>query len=124
MDAVVGDLARGPFPSTQVLAAAPLTLCTSVHTLDTVEFEWDPEKAESNRAKHGVDFAEAVDVLFDDLAVTIPDDDDDEERFVTLGSDALGRVVVVVYCWRGDRIRLISAREATRREERRYKERK
>jgi uncharacterized DUF497 family protein len=82
--------------------------------------EWDPRKAESNLLKHGVDFAEAATVLEDDRAVTILDDESGEERYVTIGSDALGRVLVVVYTWRGDRVRLISARRATRRERGQY----
>ena len=60
--------------------------------------------------------------LGDDLAVTIPDDSPDERRFVTVGMDALDRVLVVVYAWRGDRMRLISARRATPRERRVYEE--
>ena len=59
-------------------------------------------------------------MLYDDLAVTVPDEDADEERFVTLGMDALGRLQVVVYTWRAERIRIISARAATGRERRRY----
>ena len=58
----------------------------------------------------------------DDLAVTIRDDVSDEKRYVTIGNDALGRVLVVVYTWRGERIRLISARKATSRERRQYEE--
>lgn len=83
-----------------------------------MEFEWDRRKAVANRKKHGVDFADAVAVLYDDLAVTIQDDHPDEERHVTMGRDALGRVLVVVWAWRDDRLRLISARKATRRERR------
>jgi uncharacterized DUF497 family protein len=86
----------------------------------SVSPEWDPRKAASNLRKHGVDFADAVMVLEDDLALTILDDESGEERYVTLGSDALGRVLVVVYTWRTDRVRLISARRATRRERWRY----
>jgi len=85
-----------------------------------VEFEWDPDKAAGNLEKHGIDFADAALVLYDDLAVTVPDDDADEERFVTLGVDAIGRLLVVVYTWRDERIRIISARQATGRERRRY----
>jgi hypothetical protein len=59
-------------------------------------------------------------VFYDELAVTIRDDAIEEERFITLGMDALARVLVVVYTWRGDRIRMISARKATRRERHRY----
>lgn len=89
-----------------------------IHFVD--EFEWDGTKAASNRRKHGVDFADAVLVLFDERAVTISEQHKDEERFVTVGADALGRVLVVVYCWRGKTVRLISARKATERERREY----
>ena len=86
-----------------------------------MEFDWDPPKATTNRRKHGVDFADAGTVLHDEHAITIPDDScDEEDRFVTLGMDALGRVLVVIYTWREDLPRLISARTATRRERRQY----
>ena len=85
-----------------------------------MDFEWDPDKAESNLRKHGVDFADAVTALYDDLAITIQDDTEDEQRFVTIGVDAMQRHLVVVYCWRDDRVRLISARRATRRERGHY----
>jgi uncharacterized protein len=85
-----------------------------------VEFEWDPNKAASNLRKHGVRFAEAVSVLEDHAALSMPDDNVQEERFVTLGIDALGRNLVVVYAVRGIRIRIISARKATRRERLQY----
>jgi uncharacterized protein len=63
-----------------------------------VEIEWDGEKATTNLRSHGVDFADAATVLTDDMAITIMDDsEDDEERHVTLGLDALGRCLVVVY---------------------------
>lgn len=89
-----------------------------------VVFEWDRRKAEINLEKHTVDFADAVAVFSDDRAITLQDDSIDEERFVTVGIDALGRVLVVAYTWRGGRIRLISARRATRRERRQYEERR
>jgi uncharacterized DUF497 family protein len=85
-----------------------------------VEVEWDSRKAASNLKKHGVDFADAATVLYDDFALTVSDEHADEERFVTLGMDALSRVLVVVYTWQGEGIRLISAREATPRERRQY----
>jgi uncharacterized protein len=89
------------------------------------EFEWDELKALANWRKHGVDFADAVSVLEDDLALTIEDDEPaDEGRFVTIGSDPLGRVLVVVYTWRGGRARIISARKATRRERHSYARRR
>lgn len=86
-----------------------------------VEFEWDEEKAAANLRKHGVDFADAVLVFEDDLALTLRDpDSEDEERFLTLGHDPYGRLLVVAYTWRGERIRPISARRATAAERRRY----
>ncbi len=89
-----------------------------------MSLEWGPRKAAANRRKHGIDFADAATVLHDEFAVTVLDDDADEERFVTIGMDALGRVLVVVFAWRGPRIRLISARPATDGERRRYRERR
>ena len=85
-----------------------------------MDFEWDPDKATGNLEKHGIDFADAALVLYDDLAVTVTDEAAHEERFVTLGVDALDRLLVVVYTWRGDRIRIVSARRATSSERRRY----
>lgn len=62
-----------------------------------MEVEWDANKASSNLKKHGVDFADAAAVLLDDMALTIVDDSvDEEDRLVTLGTDALGRLLVVV----------------------------
>ena len=78
-----------------------------------MEFEFDPEKARSNQRKHGVSFAHAEQALRDDMAVTIEDPDSiDEQRFVTLGMDALGRLLVVIHTQRDERTRLISARKA------------
>ncbi len=86
-----------------------------------MEFEWDPKKAAANRLKHGVDFADAVAVFFDEIALTREDLSSLEEaRFLSLGMDTLGRLLVVVYTWRGAKIRLISARMATARERRQY----
>jgi len=85
-------------------------------------YQWDKNKATTNLRKHGIDFADAVSVFSDDSAITTPDERFDEERFITIGLDALGRVLVVVYTWRGQNIRLISARPATRRELRQYEE--
>ena len=83
---------------------------------------WDPGKAASNVAKHGVRFADAVLVFDDPTAITVIDDESDpiEQRFVTLGADAAGRILVVVYSWRGDDIRLISARRAEAHEREEY----
>jgi hypothetical protein len=86
-----------------------------------VGFEWDTKKAKSNLNKHKIDFADAATVFDDDLAITIPDEHPDEERFVTIGMDALARVLVVVYTWRDDEtIRIISARKATPQEREEY----
>jgi len=88
-----------------------------------MSFEWDPRKALLNLRKHGVHFADAEFVLEDTKALTLTDDSaSDERRWVTIGIDSLGRVLVVVYTWRGDGIRLISARPATARERRQYEE--
>jgi uncharacterized DUF497 family protein len=86
--------------------------------------QWDAEKAAANLRKHGVDFADAETALRDEMAMTRPDDDPGEERFVTLGMDALGRLLVVVYEWRDDDVRLISARKATRAERRQYEDKR
>ena len=86
-----------------------------------MNYEWDPDKAASTLHKHGISFADAVTVLSDPVALTAPDDFADEERFITLGMDAFGRLLVVVYTWRGEqRIRIISARKATRHERVQY----
>jgi uncharacterized protein len=83
-------------------------------------YEWDATKAKSNLQKHGVDFADAATIFADDYALTLPDDYPAEDRFVTIGMDALGRILVVVYTWRGDRIPIISARKAERYERKQY----
>jgi uncharacterized DUF497 family protein len=85
-------------------------------------YQWNRDKAAANLRKHGIDFADAVSVFSDDLAITIPDERFDEERFVTIGVDAFGRVLVVVYTMRDDEIRIISARKATRQEQQQYQE--
>lgn len=71
-----------------------------MYTLYPEGFEWDRHKAGANLRRHGVDFADAVDVLFDERAVTISEERRGEERFVSVGADGLGRILVVVYCWR------------------------
>ncbi|MEN6409253.1 MAG: BrnT family toxin [Anaerolineaceae bacterium] len=86
--------------------------------------EWDPEKARRNYNKHGIAFADAVSALEDDFALTIEDDHPDERRFITLGMDALGRILVIVYTYRGENIRMISARQATAGEQAEYEARK
>jgi uncharacterized DUF497 family protein len=85
-----------------------------------MNYQWDDDKARTNLTKHGIDFADAVTVFSDDFAITIEDDHPREERFVTIGMDALGRILVVVYAWRGESIRIISARKATSGERKQY----
>ena len=82
--------------------------------------QWDAAKAAENLKKHGIDFADAATALEDELALTVPDDHPHEQRFASVAMDALGRVLVVVYTWREDQARLISARKATRSERRQY----
>ncbi len=80
-------------------------------------YQWDPKKAEANLNKHGIDFADAVGVFEDSLALTIEDKRaQGERRFITVGIDFLGRILTVVYTYRGNNIRLISARKATKKE--------
>lgn len=87
-----------------------------------MEFEWDPDKAASSLDKHAVSFDEAATAFGDPLSLTItdPDHSDDEDRFVLLRESYVGRLVVVVFTERGERIRVISARLATRNERRSY----
>ncbi len=89
-------------------------------------FEWDVGKAEANYRKHGVRFSESLPVFEDDEAITITDEDSDphEVRFVSIGRGAKERVLVVVYCYRGENIRIISAREAEPNERSQYEESK
>ena len=88
-----------------------------------VRYEWDAAKARANFEKHGIDFADAATTLEDDLALTVLDPfSEDEDRWITLGKDATGRLLVVVYTWRGDHARLISARRATPREKSQYEQ--
>ncbi len=82
--------------------------------------EWDPKRAAANSSKHGIDFADGATALQDDLALTVEDDEHDEQRFVTIGEDCLGKLLVVIYSWPGDEPRLISARRATRKERKQY----
>jgi hypothetical protein len=87
-----------------------------------VHFEWDPAKAARNVSKHGVSFDEASTVFGDPLAGTIldPRHSGDEPRFVTIELSMSRRLIIVTHMEREDRIRIISARRATRRERRTY----
>lgn len=100
-----------------------MTYVHLVSTLEKVSFEWDEEiKAGSNFRKHGVRIPEAIPVFDDPYALTITDDESDpnETRFITLGMGATGRLLVVVYTWRGENIRIISARPAEPHEREEY----
>jgi uncharacterized DUF497 family protein len=89
-----------------------------------VKFEWDPQKAALNLQSHGVSFEDAASVFGDPLAATIPDPDHstDEHRSITMGMTPSRRLLVVVSTDRADRIRIISARPATRAEQKKYEE--
>ena len=82
-----------------------------------METNWDPARGRANLARHGIAFDDAEVALSDPAGLTREDPDaEGEARFVTVGADALGRIVAVVHAHRADDVRLISARPATRRE--------
>ena len=87
-----------------------------------MRFEWDREKAASNRRKHGISFDEAVTVFYNPLAATLsdPDHSSEENRLITLGFSAQGQLLVVCHTERRGAIRIISARRATPRERKRH----
>jgi uncharacterized protein len=89
-----------------------------------IEFQWDPDKASINAHKHGIAFEEAVTAFDDALSLTIPDPlhSQGESRLVLVGKSRAGRLLVVVHVERGDSIRVISARTATRKERKTYEE--
>lgn len=93
-------------------------------TVQAVRFEWDPEKAATNLARHGVSFEEAATVFGNPLAVTFfdPDHSRDEDRFLTFGESENNRLLAVTHTDREESLRIISAREATRRERKQYDE--
>jgi len=84
---------------------------------------WDTQKAAENIRNHGIEFSHAATVLDDPMAVTIEDTRHGEQRFITIGADILGRILVVVYAYSDEEeIRLISARKATPKERRVYEQ--
>lgn len=87
-----------------------------------LQFEWHNNKARLNRNKHGITFEEASTVFGDSLSLTIPDPAHSisEVRFITIGTSVYNRLLVVVHTDRGDNIRIISARKATRNERNQY----
>ena len=90
-----------------------------------MEPKWDSAKARENIRIHGIDFADAWGVFEDENAITIEDfDAEGEQRFRSLGIDFLGRLLVVVYAYRGDEPRLISAWKASKKQEKQYAKRR
>lgn len=89
-----------------------------------MEFEWDPQKAAKNLQKHKVPFTEAATVFDDPLSITVadPDHSAEEERFIIIAQSYRRRLLIVSFAERGDRIRIISARELTRSERKAYEE--
>ena len=87
-------------------------------------FEWDPKKAKENLEIHGISFDEASTAFGDTLSLAIYDPlhSDEEDRFVLIGNSYRNRLLVVVHTERTDRVRLISARKATKKERKQYEE--
>ena len=86
-----------------------------------MRFQFDSKKAKNNLKKHGISFADAEGVFYDDLAIHLEDiNSEGELRFIVIGMSSAGQVLVIVYTNRGDEIRLISARKATHREVKSY----
>jgi uncharacterized DUF497 family protein len=87
-----------------------------------MEFEWNPDKAALNLEKHGVSFQQAATVFDDPLSVTFPDPDHStgESRYVIIGVSRFGQLLVVAHTDRGEKVRIISARKASRQERRFY----
>jgi uncharacterized DUF497 family protein len=87
-------------------------------------FSWDPRKASGNEVKHGVSFEEAVTAFRDPLSITIPDPDHStkENRYLLIGMSQRRHLLIVAHAERGDNIRIINARLATRRERTMYEE--
>ena len=92
--------------------------------MNGVEFTWDPDKAAANLAKHGVSFEDASTLFRNPLAKVLPDPThgEQEQRSLIIGHSAGGRLLLVVFTESGDRIRIISARDASARERREYEE--
>ena len=87
-----------------------------------IEFEWDLNKAKTNLQKHRVAFGEAATIFSDGLSITIydPDHSDQEDRYITIGTSGTGRFLMVAHTDRGGQIRIISARQLTRKERKAY----
>jgi hypothetical protein len=87
-------------------------------------FEWDPKKARLNLKRHGVSFDEASTAFRDPLSQTVEDPlhSENEERFVLIGRSIQGRLLIIIHTDRGERIRIISSRLATKNERLKYEE--
>ena len=93
--------------------------------MDTLRFEWDPNKNEVNKTKHGLSFETAKEVFYDEFAILFDDPDHsiDEDRFLIIGSIKTEQICIVSHCYRDDDlIRIISARKATKAEKQVYQE--
>jgi len=88
-------------------------------------FEWDEEKAKDNIQKHKISFEEAKTVFNDPFLLTFPDNEhsDNEQRYINIGTSIKGKVMILIHNERGDNIRIISCRKATKNERRTYEER-
>ena len=88
------------------------------------KFEWDPDKAKKNYSKHGIDFNEASSIFGDPMFITFLDEEHSfkEERYITIGLSSKGRLLLVAHAEQSDSIRIISARRATKNEEKFYQE--
>jgi uncharacterized protein len=89
-----------------------------------IQFEWDEGKAEANQKKHDVDFSDAKSVFGDPFSITIddPDHSEQEQRYIDIGKATSGKILIVVYTEREDRICIISCRKATPAERRTYED--
>ena len=90
--------------------------------MENSEFQWDEEKAKSNLKKHGVSFEEGATIFNDPMIATIldPDHSEDEERFISVGMSMIRCLLTVIHTYRKERIRLVSARKATKAEKKNY----
>lgn len=99
----------------------PLTYTYNICIYSIVRIIWDPNKAEINFKNHKIRFSDAEMVFYDPFAMTLEEQVvTAEQRFVTTGSDAVGRIIAIVYSYRSDTICLISARKATPTERKQY----
>jgi len=83
----------------------------------SMDIVWDPNKARINKNKHKISFSDVEPIFYDPNTLSYEDGDSiNEQRFIATGSDALGRIITVVYAYRNNQIRLISARRASKQE--------